>query len=66
MAHPGLFLLPTARGVAKVNHMAAKGSTRCTKGKKEPDLKGKKPRHVCRRCGLLARKKKDLCKPEKL
>ena len=46
--------------------MAAKGSTRCTKGKKEPDLKGKKPRHVCRRCGLLARKKKDLCKPEKL
>jgi hypothetical protein len=66
MAPPGLFLLPTARDVAKVKSMPATGSTRCTKGKKEPNLKGKKPRHVCRRCGLLARKKKDLCKPEKL
>lgn len=46
--------------------MSVAGSTRCTKGNKEPDLKGKKPRHLCKRCGMLARKKKQLCKPKKL
>ncbi len=46
--------------------MAPVRATLCTKGKKEPDLKGKKPRLLCKRCGMLARKKKDLCKPKKL
>jgi hypothetical protein len=58
--------LPPAGGAAKVKSMPATGSTRCPKGKKEPPLKGKKPRFVCKRCGMLARKKKQLCKPGKL
>jgi len=37
----------------------------CDKGK-TPDRSGKKPRFVCPRCGMTARKKKRLCKARKL
>jgi hypothetical protein len=39
--------------------------SKCTEGKKKPDLKGKKPKYVCKRCGMKARRKGDLCKPKK-
>lgn len=38
----------------------------CVKGKPEPKLKGKKPRFYCKRCGLVARKKKQLCKAKRI
>jgi len=38
----------------------------CRKGKKTPKLKGKSARFECPRCGAVARKKKQLCKAERL
>ena len=38
----------------------------CVKGNKIPEIKPKKARFECKRCGLLARKKGTICKPKKL
>ena len=38
----------------------------CEEGKPLPKLKGRKPKFYCKRCGLEARKKKQLCKAKKI
>jgi hypothetical protein len=40
--------------------------SKCTEGRKKPRLKGKKPRFLCKRCGMQARKKDQICKPRKV
>jgi hypothetical protein len=40
--------------------------SKCTEGRKKPRLKGQKARYACKRCGMKARKKDQLCKPRKV
>jgi hypothetical protein len=40
--------------------------SKCSEGRKKPSLKGKKPRFLCKRCGMKARKKDQICKPRKV
>ena len=44
----------------------AVAAAECVKGHAIPEIRAKKARFACRRCGLLARKKGTLCKPKKL
>ncbi|MHC4134733.1 MAG: hypothetical protein ACYS0K_07095 [Planctomycetota bacterium] len=39
---------------------------KCTEDRKKPRLKGKKPKFLCKRCGMKARKRDQLCKPRKV
>ena len=44
-----------------------KADTKCASKKDvkpRPKLDGKKPRFVCDRCGMKARKKGEVCKPQ--
>jgi hypothetical protein len=40
--------------------------SKCSEGRKKARLKGKKPKFSCKRCGMKARKKDQICKPRKV
>jgi len=40
--------------------------SKCVENRKKPRLKGRKPKFACKRCGMQARKKDQICKPRKV
>lgn len=40
--------------------------SKCSEGRKKARLKGKRPKFTCKRCGMKARKKDQVCKPRKV